>query len=152
MLVLVQSPLQHCSLPAHTRPHAPQCPTFVLMSTHSPPQQRWPVPHLPPAPHWQAPPTQVSPIPQAGSHGTSVVHVPLRQTCAPTHATPHAPQFVALLVMSTQVPPQQAWPAAHASPVPHMQALPTQVSPAAHAGSQGGSTQSPSWQSCPGAQ
>ena len=95
---------------------------------------------------------QVSPMPQVGSQGTSVVQVPLKQTWAPTHAVPHAPQFVVLLVMSTQVPPQQAWPAVHAAPAPHWQTLPTQVSPAAHAGSQGGSTHSPSSQSCPGSQ
>jgi hypothetical protein len=122
------------------------------MSTHSPVQQRWLAPQGPPAPHRQAPPVQVSPMPHAGSHGTSVVQVPPRQTCPPTQATPHAPQLVALLVMSMHPPPQQAWPAPHAAPVPHMHALPTQVSPAPHAGSHGGSTQTPPSQTCPAVQ
>lgn len=50
----------------------------------------------------------VSPMPQAGSQGTSVVHVPLRQTCAPVHVVPQAPQFVVLVAVFTHAPPQQA--------------------------------------------
>lgn len=45
------------------------------------------------------------------------------------HAVPHAPQFIALVIVSTQTPPQLVWPvghsqapAAHESPAP--QALP----------------------------
>lgn len=91
-------------------------------------------------------------MPQPGSHGASVVHVPLTQTWPPVQVVPQAPQFVVLLEMSTHAPPQQAWPPVHAAPVPHWQTLPTQVSPAAQAGTHGGSTHAPSSQTCPGAQ
>ena len=78
------------------------------MSTHSPPQQRWPAPQGAPAPQRHAPAVHVSPMPHGEGHGTSVVQVPLRQTWPPVQVVPHAPQFVVLLVMSTHAPPQQA--------------------------------------------
>jgi hypothetical protein len=93
-----------------------------------------------------------SPMPHAGSQGTSVVQVPLRQTWPPVQVVPQAPQFVALLPVSTHAPPQQARPPVHAGPVPHWHTLPAQVSPAPHAGSHGGATHAPSSQTCPGAQ
>lgn len=142
-VVLMHAPLQQLWVEGQTRPQAPQLPTLLLMSTHSPPQQRMPAAHGAPAPQRQVPPEQVSPMPQGGSQGTSVVQVPLRQACPVAQALPHAPQWVVLAVTSTQAPPQQACPAPHAGPAPHRQAPPSQVSPSPHAGSQGGATHSP---------
>jgi hypothetical protein len=151
-VVLVHTLEQHCSLPEHTRPHAPQCPTLVARFTHSPEQQRRLAVHGADDPHRHAPATHVSPMPQAGEQGTSVVHDPLRQTCAPVHAVPHAPQCAVLVLVSTHAAPQHAWPAAHAAPAPHWQTPSTQLSPVAHAGLHAGATQAPATHSSPVAQ
>lgn len=153
MLVFTQRPLQHCSEPAHTRPHAPQCPTFVWMSTHSPVQQRVPPAHGPPAPQRQAPLTQLSPAAHGGSHGTSAVQLPPMQTFPLGQALPHVPQFIGSVASVRHAPSQQLCPAPQAAPVPHMQApAAPHVSPAAQGGEHGGSWQTRSTQICPLAQ
>jgi len=57
------------------------------------------------------------------------VHIPATQACVGAHATPHAPQFVALVIVSTHDVPQRIWPGGqpHTPPVqtsPAPQALP----------------------------
>ncbi len=141
--VLMQFAVQHCWLPLQVRPHAPQLPTLVWMSTHSPPQQRKPAAQGPPEPQWQAPPVQLSPTLQLGSQGTSAVQVPAMQTWPLGQTIPHAPQLFVSLSTSMQWSSQQAAPAAQWPPVPHWQVPPEHVSPGAQAGSQGMSWQVP---------
>lgn len=74
--VLMHDPLQQLSLGGQTRPQAPQFATSLEVFTQVPPQQAWPVEQAAPLPHMQVPDTQLSPVLQAGLHGTSVVHVP----------------------------------------------------------------------------
>ncbi len=145
LVVLVQSVPQHASDAAQVRPHAPQCSTLFSTVTQLPPQQRCVPRHATPAPHRQTPATQLSPAAQAGSQGTSVVHVPAKQTSSPLQVTPHAPQFAESADVSRHAPSQQDCPVVHAAPAPHMQVrvVASQVSPSAHAGSQGGITHAP---------
>lgn len=79
----------------------------------------------------------------------SLVQVPFRQAWPAEQAFPQSPQCAMLLWMSTQPPPQQAWPGPHAGPAPQRHSPPSQVSPTPQAGSQGGSTHWPLSQTCP---
>ena len=126
MFVFTQAPEQQDSLPEHVRPHAPQLPTSLPRVAQTPSQQRCPPPHgaLPPQRH--VPAEQVSPGPQAGSHGTSVVQPPARQTSPAPHALPQKPQFDASVCVSTQPPPQQA-PVVQLGPTPQRHSLPMQT-------------------------
>jgi hypothetical protein len=55
-----------------------------------------------------------------------VVHTPLLQTSPAPHWTPHAPQFLSSLLVSTHAPPQAIFP------MGHVQRPPTQVVPFPH--------------------
>jgi hypothetical protein len=66
---------------AQAAPHAPQCATLVMRSTHS-------------LPHWLLSPLQ------------STLHTPLEHTCPGPQYLPHAPQFSELELVSTHLPSQ----------------------------------------------
>jgi hypothetical protein len=49
------------------------------------------------------------------------MHAPAVHVAVAGHVLPHAPQFVALVVVSTQRPPQSMRPAGHAEQTPAVQ-------------------------------
>lgn len=110
----VHVPFVHVAPVAHWFPHAPQFAALVLVSTH--------VCVVPPPPPKPPPPCVVHSVcPDA--HPS--VHAPLTQVWSPVQRFPHAPQFVLLDVVSTQVPlqlvsppPQTHWPFEQLEPVP----------------------------------
>jgi hypothetical protein len=93
-------PPAHDTVAMHVSLQAPQCCGEVRKST-------------------QVPPQSVSP--------TAQLHVPLVHARGKAQADPHAPQFVALAVVSTQAPPAQSMvpsgqthePPTHEAPVGH---------------------------------
>lgn len=119
--VLTQLPSQHCSLPPHVRPQAPQLPT-VSSRTHdaAAPDPQHAVPALQPAPppQRQAPPMHVSPGPQAGEQGVSM-HVPAVHDWVAEHAMPQPPQLLRSVWTSMHASPQQRVPPVHGAPSPH---------------------------------
>jgi hypothetical protein len=145
--VFTHEPLQHSELPSHTRPQAPQFAT-VSRRVHAPPQQPEPAPQPGPVPQRHAPSTQVSFAPHAGVQ-VRAAHALAEQVCPLGHAMPQPPQCIALVVVSTQPPPQQRCPAAHAALAPQRHTPPAQVSPAAHGGVQLDTMHMPPWQTCP---
>jgi hypothetical protein len=133
----------------HDAPLVPQAPIAAVMQTPAAeqqpvgqvvasqtqpvPTQRWPTAHAGPELHAQ--PLAVQLLASSASH------------CA--HAAPGAPQVVSVRAVQTfpaqqplghdaavqaQIPPEQAWPAAHSAPVPHAQ-LPVLEHPSARIGS-----------------
>jgi hypothetical protein len=129
----VQVPAVHVSaVPLQATPHFPQFWVSLVRSTHAPPQFVWPVgQHIPLEQTWPAPQAGPDPHVQAPPEQLSVV---------PAQAMPHLPQFWALLVKSTQAPPQfvwpvgqhlpfeQTWPLPQAGPAPQVQVPAVQVS------------------------
>lgn len=75
--VLMQLPLQHCSLPAHTRPQAPQFATESSV-VQVPLQHARPPPQVAPVPQRQVPPMHVSPAGQPPGQ-VAVMQVPPTQ-------------------------------------------------------------------------
>lgn len=152
VVVFTQLPPQHVE--PQVKPHPPQCAAVVATSTQAPPQQRSVPVHDGPPPHPHTPAEQLSPGAQAGSQGTSLVHVPARQASPAPQTTPQPPQFIRSVWVAMQPPPQQLWDAPQAAPAPQRQVrvATSQVSPALQAGSHGGTTQSPPSQICPASQ
>lgn len=93
-----QRPMLHVVPPGHIRPHMPQFASSIVVSTHAPPQQPWPVPHaMPVVPQPHMPIVQVSPlaqacpiIPQLAGSVCRFTHCmvpvePIAQTALPVH-------------------------------------------------------------------
>lgn len=132
--VLMHVPLQHDCAPEQVRPHAPQ---FATVSSVT----QVPLQHIRPA-------VQAGPAPQP----PPATQLPATQVWPAAHARPHIPQCSALVLTSTQPPPQQLAVAAHEPLAPQRHAVPMQVSPGRHAGVQADAVQVPATHVSPAAQ
>jgi hypothetical protein len=91
----------HSSSTPQRLPQSPQFVGLLRVSTHAPPQKRCPIGHI-----------------------VAFVHAPEMQSSPIAHAFPHAPQFMLLPLVSTQVVPHNVVPGVQAH-LPAMHACPS---------------------------
>jgi hypothetical protein len=117
----LQLPPEQVSPTAQASPQPPQCEGFASVSTQVPPQSESPPEHthapvavshiLPDAQVPQEPPQPSSPHHRPVQSGTHiVVQLPATQLSPGAQAAPQPPQFAGSVIVSTQLPPQSAWP------------------------------------------
>jgi hypothetical protein len=109
----LQVPDTQLSPAAHRRPQVPQLLTLLLVSTQPPPQQDCGSAQAVLAPQRHVPLMHVSPGSHAGMHIAPPQEPPL-QVVPMSQRLPQRPQWLELLVVSTQVPPQHSWVPVHA--------------------------------------